>query len=76
MLLLVAAVFSGPAHAQSAASVGEEAGDSVLVGLRQAISPKGFTATLDLRGTPRSKLILLRNPNRVAIDLFDTVSAL
>ena len=50
--------------------------DSILTGLRQTVSGGKFTATFDLRGTPRSKLLLLRNPDRIAIDLFDTVSAL
>ncbi|MBC8131217.1 MAG: N-acetylmuramoyl-L-alanine amidase [Rhizobiaceae bacterium] len=31
---------------------------------------------MEFVGTPHAKLILLRNPNRIAIDLFDTVSAL
>jgi N-acetylmuramoyl-L-alanine amidase len=60
---------------QSAVVAQEPASDSILTGLRQAVSKKEFVATLDLRGMPRSKLILLRNPDRVAIDLFDTVSA-
>ncbi|KQT49037.1 hypothetical protein ASG43_08165 [Aureimonas sp. Leaf454] len=34
-----------------------------------------FEATLTFRGEPRSRLLILRNPDRVALDLLDTVSA-
>ena len=71
VLLLLATIVSG-----SVASAQQPAADSILTGLRQQVSKKEFVATFDLRGTPRSKVILLRNPNRIAIDLFDTVSAL
>ena len=53
----------------------EEAGDAVLTAFDQGVTNGRFEATLTFRGTPRSRLIILRNPDRVALDLFDTVSA-
>ncbi|GGD25462.1 N-acetylmuramoyl-L-alanine amidase [Aureimonas glaciei] len=68
--LLAATLLARPAGAQ------EGIRESILTGFTQEIGPKKFVATLGLVGTPRSRLILLRHPDRVAIDLFDTVSAL
>lgn len=70
LFLLFSLAATDGAAAQAPAS------DSVMTGLQQSVVGKDFTATLELTGTPRSKLVLLRNPNRIAIDLFDTVSAL
>ena len=49
--------------------------DTVVTAFGQRSTPHEFVATLELIGTPRSKLILLRNPDRIAVDLFDTVAA-
>ena len=60
----------------AAARAGDGSGESILTGFTQHAPEKKFVARLKLVGMPRSRLILLRHPDRVAIDLFDTVSAL
>lgn len=57
----------------SAAQTGP--GDSVLTEFEQSGTSEQFAVVLKLVGTPRSKLLLLRNPDRIAVDLFDTVAA-
>lgn len=58
------------------ASAAEPVTDTILTGFTQQSSPGRFVAILELVGTPRSRILLLRNPDRIAVDLFDTVAAL
>ena len=53
----------------------EATGEAVLTGFEQGQKDGRFEAVLTFKGHPRSRVILLRNPDRVALDLFDTVSA-
>ena len=75
-ILLLAFCLLAAAFTVRPAMAGEGIQESILTGFTQQIGPKKFVAALGLVGTPRSRLILLRHPDRVAIDLFDTVSAL
>lgn len=75
ILLLAVCLFAASLFPRTA-SAGEGIQESVMTGFTQQIGPKKFVAELGLVGTPRSRLILLRHPDRIAIDLFDTVSAL
>ncbi|KAB0682090.1 N-acetylmuramoyl-L-alanine amidase [Aureimonas leprariae] len=53
----------------------EAAGDPVLTGFETRLVPNGFEADFRFAGTPRSRMMVLTGPNRVAIDFYDTVSA-
>ncbi|KQT60613.1 hypothetical protein ASG54_09705 [Aureimonas sp. Leaf460] len=46
-----------------------------MTGFQQGSKDGRFEAVLTFKGHPRSRILLLRNPDRVALDLFDTVSA-
>ncbi|WP_224006727.1 N-acetylmuramoyl-L-alanine amidase [Aureimonas sp. SA4125] len=75
-VLLVLSFLGIATFAARPADAAEGITESILTGFSQTSAPKTFVASLDLVGTPRSRLILLRRPDRVAIDLFDTVAAL
>lgn len=69
-LVMVAAAAPGQGKAEDVVR------ESVLTGMTQTTAAGEFTASLEFVGLPRSRAIILRHPDRIAIDLFDTVSAL
>ena len=71
-VILVALLTAASASPRAGA---QEAGEAVLTGFEQATVEGRFEAKLAFDGTPRSRILLLRNPDRVALDLYDTVSA-
>jgi N-acetylmuramoyl-L-alanine amidase len=68
LVLAASAAFGNLPEARAAA-------DSVLTGFETRSGPDGFQAEFRFAGTPRSRMILLTGPNRVAVDFYDTVSA-
>lgn len=67
---------SAPAEAQAQPRTEEAASASVMTGFTQKATGTTFEARLAFAGKPRATLVLLRRPDRVAIDLLDTVSAM
>lgn len=67
LLLASLSLFAGPAKA------GET---RIVTHLTQEVLPDGFKAVLQLTGEAESHLVLMEHPNRIALDLDDTVAAI
>lgn len=52
-----------------------ESTTAILALFEQVTEGKGEAVRLTIEGVPRADLVLLERPNRVALDLFDTVTA-
>ncbi len=56
-------------------SAAQDVSESVLTSFAQRSAGDAFEAEMRFVGTPRSRAIVLAEPNRIALDLFDTVTA-
>ena len=65
-LILLVAFAAGPAHSQ---------GEETAVVTAFDATDDGASVRIEIDGAPQSEIILLQNPNRIALDLADTVTA-
>ncbi|HEY9056899.1 MAG TPA: N-acetylmuramoyl-L-alanine amidase [Aurantimonas sp.] len=49
--------------------------DMVITGMNQSAGQSGYTASFVLRGNPQTRILRLANPDRIAVDFIDTLSA-
>lgn len=75
MVAVVFLMLTGATRSNAEEPSAVATGESVLIGFEQRQESGRFQAVLTFKGHPRSRILLLRNPDRVALDLFDTVSA-
>lgn len=70
LLALASLVLTSPVHPASAGS-----DPSIVTTISETSGSEGFGLDVDVEGTAQPRLVLLRNPYRVALDFDDTLSA-
>ncbi|SFF03867.1 N-acetylmuramoyl-L-alanine amidase [Aureimonas phyllosphaerae] len=73
LLALLTLAFFAAALAVSPSHAGDR--PSIVTGIDETATAEGFALTVDVDGKAEPKLILLRNPYRVALDLDETLAA-